>query len=160
MAVIIDGYNLLRTVEKIDEDFQSNCDILMCRMLSQYLKRVRAQGCIVFDGIGPRDKTEFYKLDNLEVLFTGPDSDADSVIEDKIAADSAPKRLIVVSSDRRLRRAAAKRKAIAVKSDQFWLSVISQLQRKRKPSPEPRAKHDGITDSETDQWLDMFGLKK
>jgi predicted RNA-binding protein with PIN domain len=127
---------------------------------SSYLKRIRQFGEVIFDGIGPPDKTEFENLDNIEVVFVGRSTDADTVIEWKIKANTAPKRLVVVSSDRRVRAAAAKRKAVGIKSEDFWPMVTSQLSRRSKRRAEPRSKHDGLTQSETDVWCDFFGMEK
>jgi predicted RNA-binding protein with PIN domain len=160
MPFLIDGYNLQRQIHKIDPEFETLSDTYLCNILSRYLKAIRDQGQIIFDGIGPPDKTEFENLDNIEVIFTGRNIDADSVIEQKIKANTAPKRLVVVSSDRRLRAGAAKRKAIGIKSEDFWPMITSQLQRRVKRRVEPRSKHDGLTQSETDQWLDFFGMEK
>ncbi|MHC4722204.1 MAG: NYN domain-containing protein, partial [Planctomycetota bacterium] len=149
MPYLVDGYNLQKQIQKIDPKFETLSDTYLCKILSRYLKSIRDQSQIIFDGIGPPDKTGFENLDNIEVIFTGRNIDADSVIEQKIKANTAPKKLVVVSSDRRLRVAAAKRKAIGIKSEDFWLMVTSQLSRRSKRRAEPRSKHDGLTQSET-----------
>ncbi len=154
---IIDGYNLLRTIENLDELFEPLSDVQLCRNLSRYLQFVGDDGEIVFDGIGPPDKSGFDGLNNLEVIFSGRETDADSVIESKITASTAPRRLTVVSSDRRIRRAASCRKAVACKSDVFWTVVEKELTRKRPPK-EPKGKRWGLTDGETEQWMDVFGI--
>jgi len=159
MPLIIDGYNLLHFIQKTSEDSESITDVQLCRIIGRYLKLVGEKGEIVFDGIGPRDKSGFDNISNLEVLFSGRAADCDTVIEHKITANTAPKRLTVVSSDRRLRLAARKRKATAVKSEVFWSNLQKQLSRKRTAS-EPAAKRHGISESETKQWLEFFGLEQ
>ncbi|MCK4914391.1 MAG: NYN domain-containing protein, partial [Planctomycetes bacterium] len=111
MPVIIDGYNLLRSIPN-DESSNSVDDVQLCRILGEYLTVVSETGQIIFDGIGPPDKTGFDNIRNLEVFFSGQSLEADDVIEDKLKLNTAPKRLMVVSSDRRLRKAAMARKAI------------------------------------------------
>ncbi len=160
MPYLVDGYNLQKQIQKIDPEFETLSDTYLCKILSRYLKAIRDQGQIIFDGIGPPDKTGFENLDNIEVIFTGRNIDADSIIEQKIKANTAPKKLAVISSDRRLRVAAAKRKAIGIKSEDFWPMVTSQLSRRSKHRAEPRSKHDGLTQSETDVWCDFFGLQE
>ena len=115
------------------------------------------KGEMIFDGTGPPDKTGFDNISNLEVFFAGIGTDADTVIEDKISTNTAPKRLTIVSSDRRLRTAAHKRKAISMKSDVFWNDVQKQLSRKR-PAKEPTEKRQGLNEGETEQWLEFFGF--
>ncbi len=159
MVVIIDGHNLLQSIQKTFEDFDSLTAVRLCQIISRYLKQVRENGEIVFDGTGPKDKSEFDNISNLEVFFAGQGSDADTVIEDKIKASTAPKRLTVVSSDRRLQKAARARKATVVKSQVFWSNLCRQLSRKRTIK-EPASKRQGISEGETEQWLKFFGLEQ
>jgi len=157
--IIIDGHNLLHSIVKISEKSEPISDIQLCWVISRYLKAVGETGEIVFDGTGPRDKGGFDNIANLEVFFAGYGTDADTVIENKIKANTAPKRLSIVSSDRRLRDAARARKATAVKSEVFWDNLHKQLRRK-KPVKEPEAKRSGLTESETKQWLEFFGIEQ
>ncbi len=159
MPLIIDGYNLLRAIQKVDEDSESFSDVGLCQIIGRYLKQIGEKGEIVFDGTGPPDKSRFDNISNLEVFFAGLGSDADTVIEDKIKASTAPKRLTIVSSDRRLRDAARARKAASVKSQVFWDNLQKQLKRK-KTIKEPEAKRRGLTESETRQWLKFFDIEQ
>ncbi len=158
MPYLIDGYNLLRAVQKIEE-FAALTDVQMCRAVSDYLNAVRDHGHVVFDGVGPPDKAAFGGIPGVEVYFSGPSREADDLIEDKIADNSAPKSLVVVSSDRRIRTAAAKRKAIDVPADLFWQALLARLEKQaNRPAPEPTEKRHGVTDREADLWLDIFDL--
>ena len=161
MPVIVDGYNLMHVIQKSDEDFANLNEVGLCRIISEYLKRIRDRGHIVFDGTGPYDKTDMEWLggiDNLEVYFSGDKVEADEIIEQKIQDSSAPKGLVIVSTDRKIRDAASKRKATAVRSEAFWLEMIRHMEYQNKPPLEPRQKRQGLTNGETDQWLDYFGL--
>ena len=128
---IIDGHNLLHTVIKIDDVSGTINDVQLCRIIDYFFQLTGQKGELVFDGTGPRDKYAFENFINLEVFFAGLRSDADTVIEDKIKADSSPKRFVVVSSDRRIRKAARAKKAEAVKSEEFWKNLCKQLNKKR-----------------------------
>jgi len=48
---------------------------------------------------------------------------------------------------------------MAVKSEVFWNNLQKQLSR-RKGIREPAAKRQGLSDSETKQWLEFFGLEQ
>ena len=157
--LIIDGHNLLHSIIKIDHESEPISDVQLCWVVNRYLKLIGEKGEIVFDGTGPRDKSAFDNISNLEVSFAGLGTDADTVIENKIRANTAPKRLSIVSSDRRLRDAARTRKATAVKSEVFWGNLQKQLRRKR-PVKEPEAKRMGLSESETKQWLEFFGIEQ
>ena len=158
--LIVDGYNLLRAVQNLLEQSSDISDVQLCRLIDEYLYRTKKRGQIVFDGVGPRDKTGFNNLRNLEVVFSGTNHEADDVIEKLILENTAPRNLIVVSSDRRIKTAANKRKATAVDCVDFWTEVIKQLEKKKKRQAEPQGKFYGITEAETEYWLREFGLLK
>jgi predicted RNA-binding protein with PIN domain len=95
----------------------------------------------------------------ITVMFASRDEDADTVIERLIAADSAPKRLTVVSSDHRLQRAAKRRKATAQDSDVWFAQLLRDRAARSKPSstadlPKPEGP---LTTGEVSQWLREFG---
>jgi len=154
---IIDGHNLLHSILKLEEDSGAISDLGLCRLLSRYFALTSEKGEIIFDGTGPRDKSGFDTISNLEISFAGFGTDTDTVIEDKISASTAPKSLTIVSSDRRLRSAARARRATSIKSDVFWYDVQKQLNRKR-PIKEPTEKRQGLNEGETEQWLEFFGF--
>ena len=159
MPIIIDGYNLLWSVQEAGDGPEPISDVQLCHIIGRFLKASGENGEIIFDGTGPPDKSGFDNISNLEVFFSGLSTDADTVIENKIRANTAPKRLTVVSSDRRLRDAARARKAISIKSQDFWNNVQKQLSRKRT-SKEPAAKQLGLSKGETEQWLKFFDLEQ
>jgi predicted RNA-binding protein with PIN domain len=160
MAFIIDGHNLLYAIHKEEHEPGPVSDVQMCHIIGRYLKLISEKGEVVFDGTGPRDKGGFENISNVEVFFAGLRSDADTVIEEKIKASTAPKGLTIVSSDRRLRDAGRRRKATVVKSQIFWDNLCKQLARKKKTTPEPPGKRRGLSDGETEQWLKIFGFDK
>ncbi len=159
MPYVIDGTNLLWAIQDAPEKREMAGEVQLCQTLGRYFAQVADEGEIVFDGAGPPDKSVFDGLGHLDVMFSGFSSDADTVIEEKVLANTAPRRLTVVSSDRRLRRAAAERKATALKSELFWRQVLKELSRKKPTQKEPEEKQDGLTDGETERWLDLFGLE-
>jgi len=156
---IIDGHNLLYAIRKVEEDSEGISDVELCRAVGEYFKQIGGTGEIIFDGTGPPEKTGFDNIAGLEVSFAGLGTDTDTIIEDKISASSAPKGLTIVSTDRRLRKAAQVRKATSVKSEVFWAGLQKRMSRKRSPK-EPVGKRQGLSESETKQWLEFFGLEQ
>jgi uncharacterized protein len=159
MAYLIDGYNLLGAIRKLDETFATLDEAGLCAKLSEFLHRMRQEGRIYFDGTGPRDKSGLTGLSHLEVIFTGPGVEADHRIAEEIELSTAPKYLVIISTDREVRTAAEKRKSAAVRSEDFWPILMKTLEKKKKSIPEPRAKREGLTEGETEEWLKIFGLK-
>jgi len=126
--------------------------------LSRYFALTGEPGQVIFDGAGPADRSAFEEIANPEIIFAGFSRDADSVIEERLKVSTAPRRVTVVSSDRRLRKAAAMRKAAALKSEDFWEQVRRELQRGKPRRKEPEEKREGLSDGETDKWMEAFGL--
>jgi len=156
---IIDGNNLLWALHESLGEREITNEIELCRVLSKYFTQIDEIGQVVFDGAGPSDTSDFEVISNPEVFFAGFHHDADSVIEEKIKVNTSPRRLTVVSSDRRLRKAASARSAATVKSEQFWERVQRELSRKTPRRKEPDEKREGLTEGETDKWLEAFGLE-
>ena len=69
----------------------------------------------------------------ITVRFAAQYEEADELIEELIRADSAPRRLVVVSSDHRIQRAARRRRAKAVDSD-VWYAELVRARRERQRS--------------------------
>lgn len=157
MPFLIDGYNLVRMVEGLNPEYPPLTDIEICRMVSRFMAIKKEKAQIIFDGIGPPEKTAFFNLRYVKVIFSGQTTEADTVIEEKIQASTAPKRLTIVSSDRRVINAAKSRKATSLKSFEFWLELLKVLSKKKKIK-EPIQKLKGLTESETAHWMRIFGL--
>ena len=157
--IIIDGNNVLWSIQQMGKSLEPISTVQLCRIVGRYLKLTGEKGEIIFDGIGPPDKSGFDEISSLEVFFTGRSTDADTVIETKIKADTSPRRLVVVSSDRRIRKAAHARKAIPLKSEKFWEEVRRQLSRKTATA-EPIEKEIGLSEGETEQWLKLFDIEE
>ena len=78
-----------------------------------------------------------------------------------IAADSAPRRLTVVSSDHRLQRAAHRRKATAIDSDKWFAQLMRDRQERHASQPAPNLKPEGpFSAGEVEYWLKQFGEKE
>ena len=74
----------------------------------------------------------------ITVCFAEQYAEADDLIEELIRLDSMLRRLVVVSSDHRLQRAARRRRAKAIDSDVWYAELIrpadaKSLPRRRRP---------------------------
>lgn len=122
---IIDGYNLLHAAglvrgKLIGKQLEGARLRLMQRLAYQMTKEGRATTTVVFDAksmlvVSSREEL----IEGMKVLYPEPGHEADELIEQLIADDPDPRKLRIVSSDRRLHRAARERMAIAINSDLF-----------------------------------------
>src|SRR4051812_12220179 len=117
MRTLIDGYNLMHARGLMERRFGPGG---FHKVRHRFLIELAAaldpteahQTTVVFDASRPpRDRPERQTLKGIEVLFSVGDENADARIEALIAAHSAPRSLTVVSSDHRVRQAAARRRA-------------------------------------------------
>lgn len=94
-----------------------------------------------------------------KVIFAGPGKDADGLIESIVRRDSAPRSLVVASSDRRLQRAVRKRGGRWVTSSQFLGQVVRDS---AAPAPLPiRPTFAQKTPLQADavrEWMDEFDI--
>jgi predicted RNA-binding protein with PIN domain len=114
---------------------------------------------VVFDAsVPPGDFPIASTYRGLRVIFAYGDEDADSRIEYILGHDSNPGSLTVVSSDRRLREAAARRRARPVTADAF-LDLMEHPAALVRPSaaPEPEADRASAIDrDEAAYWAEAF----
>ncbi|MBI1346505.1 hypothetical protein GC163_09465 [bacterium] len=165
--LVIDGYNLLHAAGLARLRYGPG-DLERARhrllaMLCEKLDVAEQIRCtVVFDAQNsPIDSVREVRHQELRVIYAPVGTDADSEIEEIIAHHSAPKQMIVVSSDHRLHKAARRRGALPTDSEPFW-------ERLRKRADVRTALVDDATPTKptskpatvnpvTAQWLAIFG---
>ena len=161
--LLIDCYNLLHTamppaLAGLDED-------RLCRLLARGPARSRGRdhAVVVCDGVPKPGVPSESPVAGIELVYSGAGRTADDVIIERIDADSAPRRLVVVSTDHRIRRA-ARRRARAVTSDQFVGRLVELLGARGAASgPPPRGSDkpavDRLSESDVQAWLEAFDVE-
>ena len=92
----------------------------------------------------------------IEVCYSGLRS-ADELIINFIAADTAPRRLSVVSTDHEIRGAARKRRCPSITSEK--LAETLERAAAKPPTPhEPSEKRTGTSGEDTKDWMREFGF--
>jgi len=97
-------------------------------------------------------------VDNVELVYSGQGRDADTVIIEMIGADTAPKRLTVVSSDREIQKAARRRRAKVLGSDQFIAQLAASLSSGAGAPPTAKPSPGKLSDDDVNRWLERFGF--
>lgn len=129
LLLLIDGYNVIAPVaapvRMPSRDWLERERRLLLTRLSQHLPDpVRRRCCVVFDAAHPPPgATDQYEVAAISVRFAVGYEEADDLLEELIAAHSAPKQLTVVSSDHRIQAAARHRNATAFES-QAWFDEL------------------------------------
>jgi predicted RNA-binding protein with PIN domain len=132
---------------------------MLCDTIGRWARRRKQRAHIVFDGPSPQAAlAEQIGSPGIRVSYSGAGISADAVIGEILGRDSAARRLLVVSSDRAIARAATRRRARPIGSEQFWVMVQRDLARPVRRRTEPREKEAGLSPPATDAWLEEFGL--
>ncbi len=165
MAIIIDGYNLLHASGILPSGkgpgtLQRSRQALLNFLVESLPPEELARTTIVFDASeAPWGVARKQDFQGLTIWFAPKDGDADTLIEEMILEDSAPKRLTIVSSDHRLHRAAKRRKATPIDSDK-WFVEVSRRRREgvsaATPTQEVRKPEGPFSPAEVDFWLEKF----
>ena len=165
MPLIIDGYNLLNAAgimaHGAGPGSLERARLALLNTLVESLPTEEiARTTVVFDasespwGVAKRSNHR-----GINVMFAAKDDDADSVIEELIKADSAPKRLTVVSSDHRIQKAAKRRKAISVDADLWFAQLLRERAERSQSTQQSDIKPSGpLSTAEVQHWMDELGL--
>jgi uncharacterized protein len=166
MSLLIDGYNLLYASGILGRGIgpgglERSRGALLNFLAESLDERQLAETTVVFDARDPPPGLPRQSRHRgMTVRFADRGSDADAEIERLIAADSAPRRLTVVSSDHRLHRAARRRKAKPVDSDKWYAQVLRErIERARAKSPSGKPS-EPPTEGEVRFWLRQFGVEE
>ncbi len=169
ITFLVDGYNLLNAcgveaatgppgTPELDRARQGLLDFLAEVLTAEEVGRT----LVVFDAHGPWRKgkiKESYR--GLSVRFAVQYPDADTLLEQLIARHAAPKRLTVVSSDHRVQRAARRRRAKFIDSEDWYAALCRRLRNRSRES------RQGVSDArepldaaDVENWLRTFGLSR
>ena len=164
MAFLIDGYNLLHASGELqkgrrERPLQHARESLLRLLARELSVELRAETTIVFDANTPRrsDASAEQEFQGMRVLFAEQHDDADELLETLIRGWPQPRQLTVVSSDLRIQRAARRRHATAVGSDQ-WLYHLPQLRQapEEKEAAAPAKPSQAPTADEIAFWTQEF----
>ena len=145
--LIIDGYNLMHAADIARRSYGpgdlERCRNQLNRLLTDLLGRdALSRTSVVYDAFdSTSDANRSQDHAGLHVLFAPKGTDADTEIERLLSKHSSPKQVLVVSSDHRLHKAARRRRASCVDSEDFLASMQTSAdtdtrQAQRRPPQE------------------------
>ena len=164
MTLLIDGYNLLHVSGIIGRGagpgmFERSRLALLNFLAESLDPRDMPHTTVVFDAReAPPGLPVAVPHRGITVRFARHYEEADDLIEELIRADSAPRRLVVVSSDHRIQRAARRRRAKAVDSD-IWYAELLRARRERQQvsTDAPARPAVPLLEEDVNYWLRKFG---
>lgn len=158
MPLLIDGNNLLHA--PMPPSLAGLDEAGLCTALGR-TPWVREGVVIVFDGAANPLRLTESPVEGIQILHAGHSRTADDVIIARINDDTSPRRLIVVSSDHAIRKAARRRRCTAWTSDHFVHRLLEAMRTPRAAQDPPKKGGAEPLDSdEVDAWLRRFGLEE
>lgn len=163
MPLLIDGYNLLNA-SHVASRAHGRTELERARLglldflASILVPRERERTTVVFDSSNaPPRLPDAVEHDGMTVLFSRDHESADALIEELIVEHPSPRSLVVVSSDHRLHRAARRRKAQPVDSDQWLRKQMAAYKRDAKNHSQEPTKPAGSPNAiEIAYWVEKF----
>ena len=167
MPLLIDGYNLLHILGWIDSRrgprALEQARWRLVRFLAGVLSPAeRAGTTVVFDAAEPPPlAARSLQVEGITVQFAVGYRNADELLEQLIEEARGPRSYVVVSSDRRVQRAALRRQMKAVDCWTWYEQQLAKCLPIRCPaSPNSETRpawiHLPLSESEVDRWLRVF----
>jgi uncharacterized protein len=161
MPYLIDGYNLLHAMGVLHGrvgplGLERARRALLGLLLGVYGDEASSL-TVVFDAAqAPPGMVEAQDYRGIQVRFAVAHDEADDLIELLIRRESVPRRLTVVSDDRRIQEAARRRRCTVLGCAEF-LDQLDRRRGRRKPRPaDDPAKPQGGSAGQTQHWLAEF----
>ena len=144
MAILIDGYNLLHGTDLFGRGaaagtLESSREALIQFVIAALEPGELAQTTIIFDSKeAPPGLPRVFHREGLTIRYASEYADADALLEELIQGDTSPRKLLVVSSDHQVQRAARRRKAMFVESRQWYVEMRQRAPTAAKKRSEAR----------------------
>ena len=154
MRLLIDTFNVLHVTGILPPGL-AGPDVRGLADLIAASRWKTAQVALVCDGTPPPSRPALEG--QMRAIYSGP-READEILERLIADSTAPKGLLVVSSDRRIRRAARRRNAAHLDSPAFLRCLLEDRRQARLGLDGPVNRPSTLRPGEAASWRDLFGL--
>lgn len=153
--ILVDAYNVLHVTgvlspEVAGPDLQDLAELIALSRWASIPAQLICDGKATKAARPPR---------GVKIVYAGAGKDADSLIESLIERDTAPRSLRIVSSDRRLRNAARRRKASWMSSEDFLRALnhdAGRPSRGKLSSGKPPAP---VPEGSVERWLADLGVE-
>jgi predicted RNA-binding protein with PIN domain len=162
MPLLIDGYNLLHASGVLPSragpaTFERARGALLAFLAQSLTDKERSSAVIVFDAANsPHGVPDRYHFEGISVRFARGYATADDLLAELIDDHSSARQLTVVSSDHQVQRAARRRRAKPIDSDE-WMRELVQRKRSGESTVDDAKPQAPLSPAEVQQWLREFG---
>ena len=158
MKVLVDTMNALHKTGVLPPDL-AGMDVQGLVVALSKGRWARNQVLLVCDGNPPPGERAAH-AGGIRTIYSGNRCEADDVIEQLIERSDSPTRLLVVSEDRRIIKAARRRRCHTMASAAFLRSIVHDHERRsaRRSRSDAGASPDHISRKAADDWRNTFGI--
>lgn len=164
MPLIVDTYNVLHVVGILPPDL-AGIEVPGLVRLIRASRFRRQKTVLVCDGVKTPGSPSG-KFGPISIRYAGAHRQADDLIAAMVRQSTDPRRLTVVSSDRRVMRQAARRRCKTLSSHDFLRRLAEDATLPRRPGrdrdrPEERSKTGAggpLSQEQIDRWASIFDL--
>jgi predicted RNA-binding protein with PIN domain len=155
--LLVDAYNVLHVTGVLPPELAGLEAADLAELVSAS-RWGRHQVQLVCDGTRPKDARPVPR-GGVRVTYAGGGASADAAIERLLEECSHPRRITVVSNDRQVQRAARRRGAKVLRSDDFLRPLATDAARApRGRRAAPRRDPGPLSARQVDAWLRYFGI--
>jgi predicted RNA-binding protein with PIN domain len=156
MKIIIDGYNLIKSIESefpLGINLRQKREHLIKLLASSYISH-KKEILVVFDSDENDQISSNYNYKNVKIKYSYKGKKADEVIQELVRSEIKPNQLEIVTSDREIQFTAKQHSASVINAQEFWKKI-----RKRKNSHSHNIDRD-LSKKEIREWLNIFQQRK
>ena len=164
MHYIIDGHNLIGKMPDISLKDPNDEVKLTMRIKSWVAESKKRQVTLFFDGGTQGSHLNRLSGRNMKVIFAPSGRTADSLIISHMRKLKNPREYTLITSDREIITAAASMRIRSLLSEKFiermgfiFKEKPEKEQKKKKVAPPEKPDVSKISDTEVQEWLDLFG---
>ena len=158
MNYLIDGHNLIARTPGLslsDPDDEAKLVQLLRRWTAADARR---KVTVIFDGGLPAGEARHLSGGGVKAIFAPNNSSADAVIIRRIEAIGNPPEFVIVTSDRAVANAAARRRIAVQLSEVFAANMMSDRRFGKDESTDAqRPEAPAMNPDEMQEWLSLFG---
>ena len=159
MKVVIDTYNALHKTGILPPELAGLDAPGLVDLLSRG-RWSRNQVLLVCDGVLPKGHKDI-RRGGIGTIHSGPHKEADDIIEEIIARSDAPSRMLIISSDKRVVRAARRRKCHTMPSEAFLRTLTHDHEKashQRTIRRDPSRPAGKLSQKSDDDWRTQFDI--
>jgi len=157
-VLIIDGYNMIEAApglfKKMPTLESRREHLIKIIQSTPHFRNVKI--IVVFDGNSPKGIPKNYQQQNIQIIFSGNQQEADQIIQDMIRLESSGRPLHIISSDREIQNTARDHHAQINSSQEFWKKLRRNPSNKRDSNNSDTENKQELSQREVQEWLNIF----